>query len=131
MWLPLVCLPPGNLAHNPVMCPDWELNQRPVGSQAGTQSTEPHQPRLRGSFYGSDYPLPRYCVCARPSHQVLGTFFCGQGLHTVACLQHESPGTLWEIIQKDFISAKRSPMAVFFFPFCPNLLMPSPLQLVG
>ena len=29
-------------AHNPGMCPDWESNQRSFGSQAGTQSTEPH-----------------------------------------------------------------------------------------
>ena len=29
------------------MCPDWELDQPPFGSQAGAQSTEPHQP---GSF---------------------------------------------------------------------------------
>ena len=26
------------------MCPDRELNQRLFGSQAGAQSTEPHQP---------------------------------------------------------------------------------------
>ena len=26
------------------MCPDWELNRRPFGFQAGAQSTEPHQP---------------------------------------------------------------------------------------
>ena len=26
------------------MCPDWESNYRLLGSQAGTQSTEPHQP---------------------------------------------------------------------------------------
>ena len=25
--------PTGDLAHNPGMCPDWELNQRPLGSQ--------------------------------------------------------------------------------------------------
>ena len=37
--------PAGDLACNPGMCPDWELNWRPLGSQAGTQSTEPHQPR--------------------------------------------------------------------------------------
>ena len=43
-------LPTGDLAHNPGMCPDWELNQRPFGSQAGTQSTEPHQPGLELSF---------------------------------------------------------------------------------
>ena len=36
--------PTGDLAHNPGMCPNWESNKRPFGSQAGTQSTEPHQP---------------------------------------------------------------------------------------
>ena len=44
--LPLECPPLGVLACNPGMCPDWELNQWPFGSQAGTQSTEPHQPGL-------------------------------------------------------------------------------------
>ena len=29
----------------PRHCPDWELNQQPFSSQAGTESTEPHQPR--------------------------------------------------------------------------------------
>ena len=38
--------PTGDLACNPGTCPDWEWNQRPFGSQAGTQSTEPHQPGL-------------------------------------------------------------------------------------
>ena len=37
-------LPIGDLVHNPGMCPDWESNHQPFGSQAGTQSTEPHQP---------------------------------------------------------------------------------------
>ena len=36
--------PTGDLACNPGMCPDWESNGQPFGSQAGTQSTEPHQP---------------------------------------------------------------------------------------
>ena len=31
---------------HPGMCPDWESNQQPFGSQASTQSSEPHQPRL-------------------------------------------------------------------------------------
>ena len=40
------CVPPTrDLAHNPGMFPDWESNRRPFGSQAGTQSTELHQPR--------------------------------------------------------------------------------------
>ena len=36
--------PTGDLARNPGMCPDWEPNQQPFGLQAGTQSTELHQP---------------------------------------------------------------------------------------
>ena len=35
--------PIGDLARNPGMCPDWESNLRPFGSQTSTQSTEPHQ----------------------------------------------------------------------------------------
>ena len=42
--------PTRDLAHNPGMCPDWELNQGPFGSQASAQSTEPHQPGLYLSF---------------------------------------------------------------------------------
>ena len=34
-----------DLAFNPGLCPDWELIRQPFGSQAGTQSTEPHQPQ--------------------------------------------------------------------------------------
>ena len=36
----------GDLACNWGMCPDWELNWRPLDSKAGTQSSEPHQPGL-------------------------------------------------------------------------------------
>ena len=42
--------PAGDLAHNLSLCPDWELNRRPFGSQAGTQSTEPHQPGPKSLF---------------------------------------------------------------------------------
>ena len=38
-------------ARNPGMCPDWELNQWPFGSQACTQSTEPHQPGLQMTIF--------------------------------------------------------------------------------
>ena len=38
--------PTGDLAHNPGMCPDWESNQQPFGSQTGTQSTKPQQPGI-------------------------------------------------------------------------------------
>ena len=41
------CVPPtGDLTCNPGMSPDWESNRHPYGSQAGVQSTEPHQPEL-------------------------------------------------------------------------------------
>ena len=32
-------MPPEDLACNPGMCPDWELNQRSFALQTGTQST--------------------------------------------------------------------------------------------
>ena len=48
-------IPTGDLACNPGMCPDWESNQRSFGLQAGTQSTEPHQPGLK-SFFKDWYP---------------------------------------------------------------------------
>ena len=39
------CVPPtGDLAHNPGICPNWELNWQPFHLQASTESTEPHQP---------------------------------------------------------------------------------------
>ena len=41
----------GALAHNPGMCPDGESNQRPLGSQAGSPSTEPHQPGRTSYFH--------------------------------------------------------------------------------
>ena len=47
----------GDLAHNPGMCPDWESSQRPFGSQAGAQSTEPHQPGLFSVFNQNVYVL--------------------------------------------------------------------------
>ena len=40
--------PTGDLAYNPSICPDWELNRQPFGSQAHTQSTELRQPGLQG-----------------------------------------------------------------------------------
>ena len=41
----------GDLACNPGMCPDWESNQQPFGLQAGTQSTESHQPGQNSEFF--------------------------------------------------------------------------------
>ena len=42
--------PTGDLACNPGMCPDWESNWWSFSLQAGTQSTEPHQPGLKYFF---------------------------------------------------------------------------------
>ena len=47
----------GDLACNPGMCPDWESNWRPCGFQAGTKSTEPHQP---GRAHYLIFPI--YCT---------------------------------------------------------------------
>ena len=38
--------PTGDPACNPGMCPDWELNQQPFGSQTHAQSAESQQPGL-------------------------------------------------------------------------------------
>ena len=36
---------------------DWESNQQPFGLQAGTQSTEPHQPGLFSGIFYKPYIL--------------------------------------------------------------------------
>ena len=46
--------PTGDLACNSGMCPDWESNQRPFGSQVSAQSTESHQPGLQPLFTVKD-----------------------------------------------------------------------------
>ena len=46
VWLLLMHPPTGDLACNPGIYPDWELNQQPFGLQASIQSTEPHQPAV-------------------------------------------------------------------------------------
>ena len=65
VWLPLT-RPLLETSHNPSMCLDWESNQQPFGSQASTQSTEPHQP---GQIYlkllnlhESVLSLARFCL---------------------------------------------------------------------
>ena len=52
-----------DLVHNPGMCPDWESNQQPFGSQAGTQSTEPHQPGQEIIFNMNKTGGVRYSNC--------------------------------------------------------------------
>ena len=45
--------PTGDPACNPGTCPGWESNQQPLVSQAGAQSTKPHQPGLGKGFRGT------------------------------------------------------------------------------
>ena len=51
VWLPLPCPPLGDLACNPGLCPDRELNQQPFGSQAGAQSTDTPARAIRKHFF--------------------------------------------------------------------------------
>ena len=50
--------PTGDVAHNPGMCPGWESNQWPFGSQAHAQATELHQPGLNVLFLYGLYIYP-------------------------------------------------------------------------
>ena len=43
--------PTGDVACNPSLCPGWESNWQPFGSQASTQSTEPHLPGPQQSVF--------------------------------------------------------------------------------
>ena len=45
VWLPVVCPLLGTWPATQACALDWELNQRPFGSQAIAQFTEPHQPQ--------------------------------------------------------------------------------------
>ena len=62
-------IPTGDLAHNPGMCPDWEMNWRSFGSQSDTQSTKPHQAGQHVfTIILSSYrlvPLPEKTLCVR------------------------------------------------------------------
>ena len=42
-WLPLMCAPAGDLAHNPDKSPHQESSWQPFSLWTDTQSTEPHQ----------------------------------------------------------------------------------------
>ena len=45
----------GDLTHNPGMCPDWESNQQPFGSQAGTPLT--HNPGMCPDWESNQQPF--------------------------------------------------------------------------
>ena len=50
-WVASRTPPTGDLAGNLGMCPNWESNGWPFSSQAGTQSTEPHQPGQKNNLF--------------------------------------------------------------------------------
>ena len=54
--------PSGDLAHTPGMCPDRISNQGPFGLQAGTQSTETHQPGLNSCLYQLPYGETHFII---------------------------------------------------------------------
>ena len=53
-------LPTGNLAQNPGMCLDWELNRWPFALQSSAQSSEPHQPGLIRKISKHFISIPGY-----------------------------------------------------------------------
>ena len=60
----------GDLARNPGIWPEWELNQWPFGSWAGTQCTEPHQSGHDGPSYLYSTPRVPFLL----------------GVHVICCL---------------------------------------------
>ena len=76
-------------ACNPVTCPDWESNRRHFGSQAGTQSTEPHLPGPGPALDGKHCWLQRRL----PSKPTESTY-------------PQSPGTI--LVCSEFFQARRS-----------------------
>ena len=90
MWLPFVCPPTGDLACNPGMCSDWELNEQPLGLQAGTQSTEPHQPGLEFSsllvrLQCSD---GQYCAGNTKAGYAKQYIQCGHQIHVLKIMHY-------------------------------------------
>ena len=51
VWLPLACPLLGTWPAAQACALDWESNWQPFGSQAGTQSTELHQPGIKKHFF--------------------------------------------------------------------------------
>ena len=101
-------MPPTRDLANSGMCPDWELNQQPFGSQAGTQSTEPHQPGLTLSLniyssfrwpHVSKKSDPNYTKDSNRSNQFLACFsscYCSRYKHVTNKTEEKGPFQLGE-----------------------------------
>ena len=58
--------PPRNPANNPGSFPDWASNRWPFGSQAGTQSAEPHHPGLLFVYFSIKLKLRLQATLPHP-----------------------------------------------------------------
>ena len=95
--------PTRDLAHNLGMHLDWELNPGPFGSQASTQSTEPHQPgpmflslkKKINIFFLSKKKKSRskHLACFTFPHVFLGTPFCGSDRRVCSSSTRSESGT--------------------------------------
>ena len=78
VWLPLTRSLPGTLPKTKACTLDWESNQWPFGSQASTQSTEPHQPGCNFLFFFF------FCLC------VLGVYWASCICKFIAFIKFEN-----------------------------------------
>ena len=107
--------PTGALAHNPGMCPNWESNQQPFGLQAGTQSTEPHQPGQVALFLITYYPGWCSSVDWAWACEPKGCWFNSQLGHMPGLWARSPVGNTWETTTQWYFFPS------FFLPPFPSL----------
>ena len=90
----LSCAPYWEPGPQPGMCPNWESNQRPFGSQAGTQPTEPHQP---GHVIPLKITAGRSLECCVYPHQDSTSPGLLEGTYCPFCSQIPGPTPLLEL----------------------------------
>ena len=102
--------PTGDLARNTSMCPDWESNRQPFGSQAGVQSIEPHQPGPNWKFLTISNKEPHMFTLP----WCWDTAF---DIHVLDCASQEQPCRLAYCLGTRFTQSfyPSSPYLFFFF----------------
>ena len=79
--------PTRDLACNPGMCSDWELNRQPFGSQPGTEFTDSHKLELNDMFLNSKF---NHVLLTMSSSKVLISLrVCGEDLQKVFVLSEK------------------------------------------
>ena len=73
-WLPFAHTPIGNLARNPGMCHDWELNRQPLALGDNAQPTEPRRPGQSYIFFFNGWKARSPVGGARGNHTLM--FHC-------------------------------------------------------